>query len=235
MSLHALRNHEVRARAGRAWVALAMLWLWPLVCVAGSGLSIRVTGADAALEDAVVSLHPLQLAPPAAGVRAVMDQRKSAFVPGVLPVQAGTRVEFPNSDQIRHQVYSFSRAKPFELPLYAGSDAPPVLFDRPGVVVVGCNIHDFMIGYVVVLDTPYFGKTGGDGGLAVDAPAGRYRLQVWHPRLAGPAHEQTLTLARDTPLRVQVALALSAAVPARPANDRLRSLQDKFRRIEPAP
>ena len=89
-----------------------------------------------------------------------MDQRGSQFVPHVLPVQAGTSVTFPNSDQIRHQVYSFSASKRFELPLYAGTSASPIRFDQPGIVVLGCNIHDWMIGYVVVLDTPYFGKTG---------------------------------------------------------------------------
>src|ERR1700683_3553417 len=74
-----------------------------------------------------------------------VDQVDKQFTPYVTPIYVGSRVRFPNKDNIRHQVYSFSPARKFELPLYAGSEAQPVLFDKPGVVVLGCNIHDWMI------------------------------------------------------------------------------------------
>jgi plastocyanin len=115
---------------------------------------------------------------------AVMDQRRLQFTPELLIVQTGTAVDFPNSDQTRHQVYSFSPAKPFQLALYAGRAHPPVVFDRPGIVTLGCNIHDQMIGYIYVTDSPWFGLTGRDGHLELhDLPAGDYTVRVWHPRL----------------------------------------------------
>ncbi len=111
-----------------------------------------------------------------------VDQVDKQFVPYVKPVLVGSKVRFPNSDKIRHQVYSFSAAKKFELPLYGGTDAPPVVFDKPGVVVLGCNIHDWMIGYIYVSETPFFGKTGPAGTVTIkDLPAGDYTVRVWHP------------------------------------------------------
>jgi plastocyanin len=88
-----------------------------------------------------------------------MAQQKKQFVPEVLVVPVGSEVRFPNHDTVRHHVYSFSPAKKFELKLYTGTPANPVLFDRPGVVVLGCNIHDQMVGWILVVDTPYYAQT----------------------------------------------------------------------------
>jgi plastocyanin len=116
----------------------------------------------------------------------VVDQRDKQFVPYVTAVHAGTAVIFPNSDKIRHHVYSFSPAKKFELPLYSGVPAEPVVFDKVGFVTLGCNIHDWMIAYVAVLPTPYFQVTRQDGQAVLkDLPAGQYTMQVWHPALKG--------------------------------------------------
>jgi plastocyanin len=113
-----------------------------------------------------------------------VDQVDKQFVPYVKAVFVGSTVRFPNSDNIRHQVYSFSPAKKFELPLYAGTNAPPVIFDKPGVVVLGCNIHDWMIGYIYVSDTPFFAKTGPFGTASIaDLPPGEYRVRIWHPSM----------------------------------------------------
>jgi plastocyanin len=117
---------------------------------------------------------------------AVVDQRDKQFIPYVTAVQVGTAVSFPNSDNIRHHVYSFSPAKKFELPLYSGVPAEPVVFDKVGFVTLGCNIHDWMIAYVAVLPTPYFQVTRQDGrAMLKDLPAGQYTVQVWHPALKG--------------------------------------------------
>ena len=94
-----------------------------------------------------------------AAARATMDQAHNAFVPHMLIVQAGTSVLFPNSDIVSHHVYSFSPTKTFELPLYKGNAHPPLLFEKPGLVVLGCNIHDSMLGYILVVDTPHFALT----------------------------------------------------------------------------
>jgi len=102
----------------------------------------------------------------------------------VLAIEVGTSVNFPNRDNIRHHVYSFSSPKKFELPLYIGTPAAPVVFDSPGVVVLGCNIHDWMVAYVYVLPTPHFARTGADGRARIeDVPAGAHEIRVWHPRL----------------------------------------------------
>jgi len=116
---------------------------------------------------------------------AAVDQVDKQFVPYVKPVFVGATIRFPNSDNIRHQVYSFSPAKKFELPLYGGLSAQPVVFDKPGVVVLGCNIHDWMIGYIYVSETPFFAKTGPAGTAVIaDLPSGEYIVRVWHPNLA---------------------------------------------------
>lgn len=116
----------------------------------------------------------------------VVDQRDKQFVPYVTAVQVGTAVIFPNSDNIRHHVYSFSPAKRFELPLYSGVPAEPVVFDKVGFVTLGCNIHDWMIAYIAVLPTPYFQLTIQDGRAVLkDLPARQYTVQVWHPALKG--------------------------------------------------
>jgi len=120
---------------------------------------------------------------PAPGV-AAMGQRDSAFVPHILTVETGTLVEFPNTDKVSHHVYSFSPAKSFELPLYKGNVHEPLKFDRPGVVTLGCNIHDGMLGYILVVETPYFALTDEHGRARLeDLPSGNYTVQVWTPRM----------------------------------------------------
>jgi hypothetical protein len=92
-------------------------------------------------------------------------------------------VDFPNSDSIKHHVYSFSKAKTFELQLYKELNAEPLLFSTQGSVELGCNIHDWMLGYIFVVDTPYVGKTDMQGNLTLELPDGEYQLDVWHPRI----------------------------------------------------
>lgn len=114
-----------------------------------------------------------------------MAQKDKAFVPDTLVVTRGTAVQFPNRDTVRHHVYSFSPAKRFELKLYIGTPASPVVFDQAGVAVLGCNIHDEMIGWIAVVDTPYYGSTAPTGQVRLtDVPEGSYRLRVWHSGMA---------------------------------------------------
>ena len=116
-----------------------------------------------------------------------MDQRDRAFVPRVLVVSVGSSVEFPNNDSVSHQVYSFSPAKRFQLALYKGETHPPVTFDQAGLVVLGCNIHDSMVGYIYVTPAPYFGTTEASGTLKLkDLPTDDYQIVVWSPYIADP-------------------------------------------------
>jgi plastocyanin len=119
---------------------------------------------------------------------AIMDQQHGQFVPHVLVVRTGTAVTFPNSDKVSHHVYSFSPTKPFELGLYKGNVYPPVVFDKPGIVVVGCNIHDSMLGYIHIVETPHFAVTNQQGvALIAGMPNGDYAVEVWTPRVRADA------------------------------------------------
>ena len=145
-----------------------------------------------------------------------MDQRNLMFVPEVLVVQTGTAVDFPNSDQVRHQVYSFSGAKTFQLALYAGRAHAPVVFDRVGLVTLGCNIHDSMLGYIYVTDSPWYGLTGADGMLRLrDLAPGEYTVRIWHALLdeSGPQLSAPLRISEGAP----GSLSFKLTRPLRPA------------------
>ena len=148
-----------------------------------AALTVEVVDqSGAALPDAVVYATPVNGRPASTQTgKAIIDQIDREFVPLVSVVQTGTSISFPNKDDVEHDVYSFSPAKKFELKLYSGVPSHPVMFDKPGLVVLGCNIHDSMIAYVLVVDTPYFAKTGKDGRAAFDSlPPAEYRLAAWH-------------------------------------------------------
>ena len=151
------------------------------------------------LAGAVITLEPESAsAPTAAPVAAIMDQVDLAFVPDVLVIPVHSTVQFPNSDAISHQVYSFSSSKAFQLPLYRGKPYPPVIFDTPGVVTLGCNIHDNMVAYILVTRASHFGRTSAEGvWTASNLPPGRYRLRVWHP-LLNEGKEASRVITTDT-------------------------------------
>jgi plastocyanin len=152
--------------------------------------------------DAVLVAVPVDgnMRPPQRPRDGSIDQVDKEFFPRVTVVPVGASVTFPNHDDVRHQVYSFSPAKRFELPLYAGVPAQPVVFDKPGVVVLGCNIHDWMVGYVYVSESPFFAKTGKDGkAVLAELPARAYVVRVWHPQLemSEDATHKTIDVSRD--------------------------------------
>jgi len=167
--------------------ALATRLLAPLLfCVNAIAANIEATVLSPAgkpVEDAAVVMEPVVGANPKRQRTVTIEQRDREFIPYVTIVQTGTMVEFPNHDAFKHHIYSFSPAKVFEIKLYADKPSQPVLFDKAGEVALGCNIHDWMEAYVLVVNSAYFAKTG-SGGRAIirDVPAGRYRLRVWHPR-----------------------------------------------------
>ena len=171
----------------------------PAIARPGSVEAVVTDQSGKPLPDAVVSLTPASGPPPSGRPpTAVMDQINKEFVPLVLPVMVGTAVSFPNRDNIRHHVYSFSPAKKFELPLYIGTPSQPVVFDKPGPVALGCNIHDWMVAYIYVVATPHFAKTTADGKARLEGlPAGPYEARVWHPRLRGEAPAKSVTLTDD--------------------------------------
>lgn len=198
-----------------------LLAVFPAAIPAGE---VRVEIRDpkgAPVADAVASLTPLDapapVQPPAEPVLVVQEGEE--FRPHVTVVVAGTRVSFPNRDAVQHHVFSVSKAKKFDLPLYRGEPPAPVLFDQPGVVSLGCNIHDWMSAYVVVLATPHFARSGTDGAAVIGGiPPGRHRLEVWHPR-ARSALTREVVVAGDGSATQVIALTLGVDRRVRRAPD----------------
>ena len=170
---------------------LAVLIGGSKVAAAGA-ISVRVTDLEGAAvpEVAIVAKALTTLADQGAvvGPRSIpeMNQHDLAFHPHVLVVTVGTTVRFPNDDDVRHHVYSFSDAKRFDMTIDSGAtNVKELVFDRPGLVTLGCNIHDDMLAYVLVVETEHFGKTDSTGSVQLqNLPAGSYELSIWTPRLA---------------------------------------------------
>ncbi|MBC3930678.1 methylamine utilization protein [Undibacterium curvum] len=138
-----------------------------------------------AVENAVVSAEAVNGNPPVKAGSYTIEQKDRKFLPLVSVIPVGSAVSFPNNDTVKHHAYSFSAAKRFELKLYSGKPSNPVVFDTAGTVVIGCNIHDQMIAYVQVVNTPYFAKTDAKGlATLANMPSGKYTLKVWHYKMA---------------------------------------------------
>ena len=166
-----------------------------------SAAALTVTVLDNAgqpVPGAVVEFKHPDITGDAADSRAVMDQVDKQFKPRILVVQQGSLVGFPNSDSIKHHVYSFSAAKRFQLRLYKDREPDPLLFDKAGVVALGCNIHDWMSGYIYVAQSGLYGRTDDSGQLSINAPSLEYSMSVWHPRFKDRDQNRVITVNADT-------------------------------------
>ncbi len=197
----AVRPRPARPRAARLRAAalLPAALLLAAAAAHAAAVDIDIQGRDGKpLAEAVVFLESAAAKAavrPLAGLEVEQSDRR--FTQRVTVVPVGSAVGFPNRDKVRHHVYSFSPIKSFELKLYIGTPANPVLFDRAGIAVLGCNIHDQMIAWVVVVETPYHGQSAANGRVRLaDVPPGTYRLRSWHPDLPPGAS------ALDQPLQV---------------------------------
>ena len=149
------------------------------------------------LNNAVVMLETTSPHGTASVTNYEISQHDLMFDPFVIVVPAGSTVYFPNRDKVRHHVYSFSPAKRFDLKLFSNLQNRSVIFDRAGIVAIGCNIHDSMQAYIRVVNTPYFARTGADGRVVLrGVPNGASTLRVWHPHLRAPGNE----LSRSVPI-----------------------------------
>ncbi len=181
-------------------VGLALLLALWAPCARAADLQVTLhTAKGQPIRDAVVTYSP-QGGATVAGARFDwpyrMAQQNLQFDPFVLVVPLGATVAFPNRDTVRHQVYSFSPAKSFELKLYGRDETRTVKFDRVGVIALGCNIHDSMVGFIKVVDTPFAAKTDVQGQVTLRGlPGGTGTLKVWHPYLKATGNEITTPLA----------------------------------------
>jgi len=218
------RRHSCAARRAAGALALlaALARAGPILAAT---LVIHVQTPDGhVLSGAVVTARPLEgQARRPAPVHAVMDQVNRAFAPDLLVVPVGSTVAFPNSDSVSHQIYSFSAAKRFQLPLYHGKPYPPVQFDQTGVITLGCNIHDDMLAYLLVTDAPYFGRTDAQGAWSADVPRGRYQVSIWHPRLRDSQADLERELTVGDADRAELTLHLLKSLQPAPIADRPHS------------
>jgi plastocyanin len=182
-------------------LAFLVLFLIGSAAARAADVTVEVRNAQGKpVPDAVATLYPAQGAhsgPIRFDWPMEMVQQNLQFHPFVLIVPAGATVAFPNRDDVRHHVYSFSPAHPFELKLYGRDETRTVRFDHPGAIALGCNIHDNMIAFIKVVDTPYAAKSAADGVVTVHgAPAGQAVLHIWHPYMRTPGNEivRTITL-----------------------------------------
>lgn len=194
------------SRSFRNFAFAAATLTFTAQCFAGQ-ISAQVNDATGQpLADAVVYANIVSGTAPGKPKREVsVEQINKEFVPLVSVIQTGTMVNFPNRDKVRHHVYSFSPAKTFEIKLYSGVPGKPIMFDKPGEIVLGCNIHDSMIAYLLVVETPIFAKTDKRGIAVLDSlSAGEYEVHAWYPG--------TTAAATPAPQKVKLTAVESTAI-----------------------
>jgi plastocyanin len=200
----------------RAFLILLSLLLAPSVALAGQIVVALKDAAGHPVANAVITFRPAagHPAPLKEAGPYVVSQTEVHFDPFVIVVPVGAEVDFPNKDKVRHHVYSFSKAKHFELKLYGRDETRHVTFDQPGVVALGCNIHDQMMGFVFVADTPFVAKSGADGEVTLDnLPAGPGVLTVWHPFQRSRYNESAQTLVVPAQGQTYAAFSLNLKAP----------------------
>ncbi len=167
--------------------ALAVVAILFLTKVVGAGDvkgTVKVLGGKG-LENVVVYIERVEgktFSPPAKPV--ILDQVRMTFVPHILPILAGTTIDFPNSDSTRHNVFSPSKLMKFNLGTYPAGVTKKLVFDKPGVITILCNVHPEMSGFILVLQNPYYAMPDRRGVYTIsEVPPGKHRLIAWHERL----------------------------------------------------
>lgn len=215
------QTQRLKLRLARFILSLAIAGWGCSVDAAGLDATVR-TPSGAPVEDAAVILEPVAGGAPRVRRRATIEQRNREFSPYLTIVEKGAAVDFPNHDPFKHHVYSFSPPNVFEIKLYVDKPAKPIVFDKSGHVALGCNIHDWMEAHVLVVDTPWFAKTGSDGRARIErVPAGSYRLRLWHPRQQAAAADVGVELEGVGTRRVDLTLDVAprAAINKPPLDD----------------
>jgi plastocyanin len=197
-------------------------------------LSGEVNDSDEAhIADVVVTAIPTTGQPlpsiSSKSITVTLDQHGREFIPHVLVIPKGTSVIFPNSDKIQHHVYSFSSAKSFEIKLYKGTPEP-IVFNQAGVVALGCNIHDWMLGYVFVTEAPHFTKTDASGRWSLELGTGEYKLTFWHPdaSVLDALPNKTVYIPISKPIQYNINLNSYRRNGKPPSSDQIQGYSDGF-------
>lgn len=176
-------------------LTVAALALAPCAATLAVPVTVQLRGpAGQPLAGAAVAIEIKGRTGRTSTAKAEIGQRERQFTPQLLIVQTGTSVSFPNFDTVRHHVYSFSPIKVIDIKLYSGTPAEPVVFDKPGVAALGCNIHDKMSAHVIVVDTPTFARTDDKGQASFDLPPGTHAVKAWHAAQKSPTTLQSIRL-----------------------------------------
>lgn len=206
-------------------VALMALLLTGITHVQALTLTLRDASSGEPLADAVITVPASGPAEPLPEP-AVMAQENRAFVPHLLVIPRGSRVEFPNRDNTQHHVYSFSRPHPFNIALYAGHPEAPIVFDKPGVIELGCNIHDRMQAFIFVTPSAQTVTTGAQGQATITPPGDSdFQITVWHERLLDNTVAQTVSVENSASGLQQISLEVS---PPQADTDPFADLQRRF-------
>jgi plastocyanin len=175
--------------SSRHWLCAGLALLsFGFTSLPAGAVDIRVMVKDQngrPVEGAIVWVEqPGGKAPPAP-IQGEIIQKNRQFLPALTVLPVGSAIRFPNQDNVQHHVYSFSLTKTFDIPLYIGQ-SPPIQFDRPGIVTLGCNIHDWMSAYILVLDTRVYAQTDATGAATLsNLPSEPITIHAWCPRLRG--------------------------------------------------
>jgi plastocyanin len=183
---------------------------------------------ESVFEAVITAVGTVKTKPVLATAPRKMDQKQREFVSHILAVHVGESVLFPNSDNIQHHIYSFSPANSFEIQLYKDISPKPIKFDKAGIVVLGCNIHDWMVGYVYVSDAPFMTQTNEKGEWSLNLPPDDYTLTLWHPNLDTPNNVQVqqikITTEKLVPIEQKITLKTTSRTGKPPADDALNPL-----------
>ncbi|MFZ6870745.1 carboxypeptidase regulatory-like domain-containing protein [Undibacterium sp. Di27W] len=215
---------QTKLQAHKFCLSLAALGLCSYSLTAQAGLLVgHLTDKNGqAMSNAVLFATPLDTPSPAKkpGETSVVAQENYAFSPYLTVIRAGTQVRFPNKDNHEHHLKSFSPAKTFELRVNSKKEEPaPILFDKVGEVALVCHFHDWMRGFIYVVDAPYFSKTDASGSVALNnLPAGKYEVKAWAPNMFGEALAQTVQVGNDGPTNVKFQFNFVPKAPPAPRN-----------------
>lgn len=199
------------ARIGLNWLSMVALLLGGSALGGAFAAEVNVVLVDAkggkvSLQGGGAYLLPANVPSSTVSATAEISQRQAAFRPGTLLIQAGTEVVFSNEDDFNHHVYSFSEVKSFDLELFEKGAAPKIVFDKAGEVAIGCNIHDWMAGFIKVVDTPYIAQSDDGDWRFSNIPPGEYQVYLWHPRLSKKDRQPQALVVKDTPVELHFRL-----------------------------